>query len=106
MDGLPARPKARPRANATGVMRRRDNAKRTVHLRLGGVRSSAVFFGPMRAADQTTFEDSDFDWDTLATRSPARRDPADPVMGRLAWVVLVLLSFGPPLGFALATVWR
>ena len=76
MDGLPARPKARPRANATGVMRRRDNARRTTHLRLGAI------------------------------RSPARRDPADPVMGRLAWIVLVLLSFGPPLGFALATVWR
>ena len=78
-----------------------------MHPRLGVTRSSAVFFGPMRAAKHGTFEDSDFDWDdALGGRDPSRRDPADPVMGRLAWIVLVLLSFGPPLGFALATVWR
>lgn len=53
-----------------------------------------------------SFEDSDFDWDALGSRDANRRDPADPVLGRLAWTVLVLLSFGPPLGFALATVWR
>lgn len=60
----------------------------------------------MRAAEQVSFEDSDFDWDALGSRHPSHRDPADPVMGRLAWIVLVLLSFGPPLGFALAAVWR
>lgn len=60
----------------------------------------------MRAAEHRTFEDSDFDWDALGSRGPTLRDPADPVMGRLAWIVLVLLAFGPPLGFALATVWR
>lgn len=59
----------------------------------------------MRAAEHGTFEDSDFDWDALGSRNPNQRDP-DPVMGRLAWAVLVLLSFGPPLGFALAAVWR
>lgn len=60
----------------------------------------------MRAAEHKTFEDSDFNWEALGSRSPGLRDPADPVMGRLAWTVLVLLAFGPPLGFALAAVWR
>lgn len=57
-------------------------------------------------AEHRIDEDSDFDWDALGTRGPSLREPADPVMGRLAWIVLVLLAFGPPLGFALATVWR
>lgn len=60
----------------------------------------------MRAAKHRTFEDSDFDWDTFGARGSTLREPTDPVTGRLAWVVLVLLAFGPPLGFALATVWR
>ena len=87
-------------------MRRRDNVAYAGAVCLGDTGGSAVFFGPMRAAKHGNFEDSDFDWDALGGRGPNRRDPADPVMGRLAWIVLVLLSFGPPLGFALATVWR
>lgn len=94
------------RANATGLMRRRDNDGHATALRLGAVGSPTVFFGSMRAAEHGNFEDSDFDWDGVGGRASARRDPPDPVMGRLAWAVLVLLSFGPPLGFALATFCR
>ncbi|MFL6693328.1 MAG: hypothetical protein ACJ8GO_10240 [Ramlibacter sp.] len=58
----------------------------------------------MRTAQPLHFEDSDFDWDALG--SPARREQEDTETDRLAWAVLVLLAFGPPLGFALAAVWR
>ena len=58
----------------------------------------------MRRIQPIHFDDSDFDWDALGT--PGRRDPEDNETDRLAWAVLVLLVFGPPLGFALATVWR
>jgi hypothetical protein len=58
----------------------------------------------MRAAQPISFEDSDFDWDALGTAP--RREQEDTETDRLAWAVLVLLAFGPPLGFALATVWR
>jgi hypothetical protein len=60
----------------------------------------------MRMGQPPRFEDSDFDWDALGPRGRGRREKVDTVMDRLAWVVLVLLAFGPPLGFALATVWR
>ena len=58
----------------------------------------------MRAAQPIQFQDSDFDWDAVGT--PPRREQEDTETDRLAWAVLVLLAFGPPLGFALATVWR
>jgi hypothetical protein len=60
----------------------------------------------MRMGQPIGFEDSDFDWDALGARGAGQREKTDTVMDRLAWVVLVLLAFGPPLGFALATVWR
>jgi hypothetical protein len=58
----------------------------------------------MRTAQQIGFQDSDFDWDALGT--PSQREQEETETDRLAWAVLVLLAFGPPLGFALATVWR
>lgn len=58
----------------------------------------------MRGIQPIHFDDSDFDWEGLGTS--ARLDPEDNETDRLAWAVLVLLVFGPPLGFALATVWR
>ncbi|MGZ5179051.1 MAG: hypothetical protein ACXWC6_13375 [Ramlibacter sp.] len=60
----------------------------------------------MRASGHGASEDSDFDWDTLSARRPPRPDQPATVMDRLAWIVLVLLAFGPPLGFALATLLR
>jgi len=60
----------------------------------------------MRAGGQEASGDSDFDWDTLSARRPRRAGRPATVTDRLAWVVLVLLAFGPPLGFALATLLR
>jgi hypothetical protein len=60
----------------------------------------------MRAPQPPVFQESDFDWDALGTRDPSRIEQADTETNRLGWIVLVLLAFGPPLGFALATVWR
>jgi hypothetical protein len=60
----------------------------------------------MRRGQPIGYEDSDFDWDALGTRAPGHRAQVDTETNRLAWAVLVLLAFGPPLGFALATVWR
>jgi hypothetical protein len=57
----------------------------------------------MRRGQPIQFDDSDFDWD--ASPAPSRREEHTET-SRLAWAVLVLLAFGPPLGFALAAVWR
>jgi hypothetical protein len=60
---------------------------------------------PAAAAD-SGFHDSEFDWDALATtRTTADRPQRGPTgMDRLAWAVLVLLTFCPPLGFAIAVL--
>jgi hypothetical protein len=61
---------------------------------------------PAAAAD-SGFHDSEFDWDSLhATRAPADRQQRGLTgMDHLAWAVLVLLTFCPPLGFAIAFFW-
>ena len=51
------------------------------------------------------FHDSDFDWDALTARQPMRTERPPSEMNRLAWIVLLLLIFCPPVGFVLATLW-
>jgi hypothetical protein len=61
----------------------------------------------MRQDRQPGFSDSDFDWDALTTRAPHfRGERPNGVMDLLGWIVLVLLIFCPPLGYALATLWH
>lgn len=55
---------------------------------------------------QQGFHDSDFDWDALTARLPRRAERPPSEMNRLAWVVLLLLTFCPPLGYVLATLWH
>jgi hypothetical protein len=53
------------------------------------------------------FHDSDFDWDALTARLPMRTaERPQREMNRLAWIVLLLLVFCPPLGYVLATLWH
>ncbi len=53
------------------------------------------------------FDDSEFEWDSATPRSSRALEPQPSRwMNRLAWAVLVLLTFCPPLGFALATLWH
>lgn len=60
---------------------------------------------PASAADPG-FQDSEFDWDALNARSPAERPQRGLTgMDHLAWAVLVLLTFCPPLAFAIAFLW-
>ena len=55
----------------------------------------------------TRFDDGEFDWESFGPRGTAPVQPQPtPGMNRLAWSGLVLLTFCPPLGFALATLWR
>jgi hypothetical protein len=60
----------------------------------------------MPAAADSGFHDSEFDWDALSARTPAERPQRGLTgMDHLAWAVLVLLTFCPPLGFAIALFW-
>jgi hypothetical protein len=59
---------------------------------------------PAAAAD-SGFHDSEFDWDALSAPAPAERPQRGPsAMDHFAWAVLVLLTFCPPLGFAIAVL--
>jgi hypothetical protein len=60
---------------------------------------------PPAGAD-SGFPDSDFDWNVLSARTTAERPPGSPTArDYFAWVVVVLLTFCPLLGFAIAMFW-